>query len=373
MSATLSIKSLSEYFGDCVPCLQIMGRQFPVEQFFLEDIIEKISYTLTSEYERKYENIDDISASNLSFPSDTNLSASLNVMNRMDLTKINYDLISELVKFIIETNPANTSAIEEGSCLIFLPGLKSLNQCYEKLAEDFTIRNESKLHLLLLHSKLDKMTQSLIFNSSPKGKFKVVISTNIAETGITIPDVTYVIDSCRAKEVRFDLKKNLSLLVDVTISKSNLKQRQGRAGRIRSGQSFHLLPRYQIEKMAITQKPEISRLSLEEICIKFASLNSNDILGTFNELIEPPSSIKVINAIEVLQSASILGPDEKLTYLGNFIKKFPLDFRLGKMLAYGIVFGSLNQVITICSILSTEKSLFSKFNSIFNSGFHIFN
>ncbi|EEB87124.1 hypothetical protein MPER_15655, partial [Moniliophthora perniciosa FA553] len=98
-----------------------------------------------------------------------------------------------------------------------------------------------------LHSALSSENQSAVFDIPPPGIRKIVIATNIAETGITIPDITCVIDSGKHREMRFDEKRQISRLVETFIAKSNAMQRSGRAGRVRSGLCFHLFTRLRFD------------------------------------------------------------------------------------------------------------------------------
>ncbi|OUM67572.1 hypothetical protein PIROE2DRAFT_34796, partial [Piromyces sp. E2] len=106
--------------------------------------------------------------------------------------------------------------------------------------------------IIALHSSLEQSNSDgakTLFNPSPKGIRKIVLSTNIAETGVTIPDVVYVIDSGKVKETRYDDKKKLTLFKEVFISQANAKQRKGRAGRIRPGKCFHLYTKKRHDEM----------------------------------------------------------------------------------------------------------------------------
>ena len=93
---------------------------------------------------------------------------------------------------------------------------------------------------MALHSVLSSEDQSSAFDIPPPGVRKVVIATNIAETGITIPDVVYVIDCGKVKEIRYMETSQMSSLEEVFVSKASARQRQGRAGRVQEGICFRL-------------------------------------------------------------------------------------------------------------------------------------
>ena len=93
----------------------------------------------------------------------------------------------------------------------------------------------SQVRILPLHSSLSSQEQSRVFDVPPPGIRKIVISTNIAETSVTIPDVVFVVDTARVKENRYDETSQLSVLEEAWVSQANGRQRRGRAGRVRSG------------------------------------------------------------------------------------------------------------------------------------------
>jgi ATP-dependent RNA helicase DHX29 len=283
-----------------------------------------------------------------------------NTIAKMDPKLINFDLISYIIRFIIEENPAKVESLNAGSVLVFLPGLWEISKCAEILNQDFLVKGHSPLLILPLHSGLSNQEQSLVFKQSPVGKLKVVLSTNVAETGVTIPDAVYVIDSVRAREITFDQKRGITRLVDIFISKANVKQRMGRSGRIRPGISFHLVPLETFEKLPDDQKPEMVRLPLEEVCLKMAQmdLDIGSLSETFQALIDPPPVQNVDKAILSLKRIKALNEEELITNLGKLLGQIPLDVRVGKILVFGLFLGALDPILTCCALLSLGKSPF---------------
>ncbi|TFJ94995.1 Clp protease ClpP [Platysternon megacephalum] len=120
-----------------------------------------------------------------------------------------------------------------------------------------------------LHSSLSSEDQQSVFLKPPVGVTKVIISTNIAETSITIDDVVFVIDSGKMKEKRYDPSKGMESLEDTFVSKANALQRKGRAGRVASGVCFHLFSSHHYNHQLIKQQlPEIQRVPLEQLCLR---------------------------------------------------------------------------------------------------------
>ena len=137
----------------------------------------------------------------------------------MDYDKINYDLIESVLEHILEDDEYP----KEGSILVFLPGLQEIMTLHDQVAKHPLIGQKCKL--LPLHSSLTSEEQALIFSKTSKRK--IVISTNLAETSITIDDCVFVIEVGKMKEKRFDPSKNMESLDTIWVSKANALQRKG--------------------------------------------------------------------------------------------------------------------------------------------------
>ncbi|XP_021117077.1 ATP-dependent RNA helicase DHX29 isoform X4 [Heterocephalus glaber] len=287
MSATVDSEKFSTYFTHC-PILRISGRSYPVEVFHLEDIIEETGFILEkdSEYCQKFlEEEEEITINVTSkagvikyqeyIPLQTGTSADLNPFYQkyssrtqhailyMNPHKINLDLILELLVYL-DKSPQFRSI--EGAVLIFLPGLAHIQQLYDLLSNDRRFYSE-RYKVIALHSILSTQDQAAAFTLPPPGVRKIVLATNIAETGITIPDVVFVIDTGRTKENKYHESSQMSSLVETFISKASALQRQGRAGRVRDGFCFRIYTRERFENFMEYSVPEILRVPLEELCL----------------------------------------------------------------------------------------------------------
>ena len=232
MSATVNSKLFSEYF-DGAPVLNIPGRTFPVQQIFLEEILERSGFVLEpdSNFCKKISKKDeeqlmqeleyaDVTSSN-KMPSrsirDENLKLS-EVLARysdcskvtckslflMDPIKINPELIECILMYICEGSK-EAGWPTKGTILVFLPGLAEIQSVYDNLMDSKEFNSRSGKYLLLpLHSSLTNEEQALVFKRAPSGMRKIILSTNIAETSITIDDCVFVVDSGQMKEKHFD-------------------------------------------------------------------------------------------------------------------------------------------------------------------------
>uniref|UniRef100_A0A8B9YGA8 ATP-dependent RNA helicase DHX29 n=1 Tax=Bos mutus grunniens TaxID=30521 RepID=A0A8B9YGA8_BOSMU len=288
MSATVDCEKFSTYFTHC-PILRISGRSYPVEVFHLEDIIEETGFVLEkdSEYCQKFLEEEEEITINVTtkaggikkyqeyIPVQTGTSADLNPFYQkyssrtqhailyMNPHKINLDLILELLTYL-DRSPQFKNV--EGAVLIFLPGLAHIQQLYDLLSTDRRFFSE-RYKVIALHSILSTQDQAAAFTLPPQGVRKIVLATNIAETGITIPDVVFVIDTGRTKENKYHESSQMSSLVETFVSKASALQRQGRAGRVRDGFCFRMYTRERFEGFMDYSVPEILRVPLEELCL----------------------------------------------------------------------------------------------------------
>lgn len=194
----------------------------------------------------------------------------------------------------------------------------------------------------------------IVFDRVKDGFVKVVLSTNIAETGLTVPDVTFVIDTAKAREMSFDSTLNLTVLREIVVSKSNCLQRRGRAGRTQSGIYYNILPKSAFDSLPDHRPPELMRLPLEGICLKARAIlgsKAGSLKSLFEECLDPPPSRNIEKAVTLLQQLQAMTKSEELTPLGIHLSKLGLDVRLGKMLLYAVVFRCLDPILTISACL----------------------
>ncbi|CAL1529712.1 unnamed protein product, partial [Lymnaea stagnalis] len=383
MSATLDSAKFSSYFNHC-PVINIPGRTFPVEIFYLEDVIEMTGYVVDEDSPYAISSrhlVQEASASveitqkggdkskqNVTWTQEdiskidrTNLAAekyslrTRNAVSRLNLHRINIDLIVELLK-TLESSPLFKET--PGAVLIFLPGLADIQELYDNLTTQRQFSNPSKYQIYALHSVLSSQDQSKVFAVPPQGIRKVVLATNIAETGITIPDVVYVIDSGKAKENRYMETSQMSALEEVFISKANCKQRAGRAGRVREGLCFRLYTQAQYKDFKAYSTPELLRVPLEELCLNIMKCCYGKPYEFLCGALDPPQPTAVSRAMSLLREVGACESDESsLTPLGHHLAALPVDVRIGKMLLLGAIFGCLEPVAVIAAVM-TDKSPF---------------
>jgi HrpA-like RNA helicase len=262
MSATIDSAVLCNYFN--CKAIEIPGFTYPVTDIYLEKILADTGYRpgnlnvklgKTSAESEEYSE-DDFEIDSL----DTNTTNRLLRLERHRNFKIDLGLISATVKHICQKQ-------EEGAILIFLPGIMEIKTCISRIKEDLKSANAGDFEIFPLHSNLTSKEQSAVFRKMPPGKRKIVVSTNIAETSVTIDDVVFVIDTGRVKEM--GLVNSVLSLTETWASSAACKQRRGRAGRVRPGFAYKLFTsKFAKRHMQSFTKPEILRLPLEKLCLQ---------------------------------------------------------------------------------------------------------
>ncbi|KAG5596422.1 hypothetical protein H5410_037654 [Solanum commersonii] len=237
---------------------------------------------------------------------------------------------------------------EDGAILVFLPGWEDINRTRERLRASHYFNDQSKFSVIPLHSMVPSVEQKKVFRHPPPGCRKIVLSTNIAETAITIDDVVYVIDSGRMKEKSYDPYNNVSTLQSSWVSKASAKQREGRAGRCQPGICYHLYSKLRAASLPDFQVPEIKRIPIEELCLQVKLLNPDCKIEEFlQKTLDPPVYETIRNAIIVLQDIGALSFDEKLTELGERLGSLPVHPLTSKMLLISILLNCLDPALTI--------------------------
>ena len=241
---------------------------------------------------------------------------------------------------------------DEGGILIFLPGEKIIKDCMKMLDHAYYAK---RIHTLPLYGRLSKEDQERVFLPPPKGKKKVIISTNIAETSITISDITTVIDLGLAKLNFYNPHTFTSSLVETQVSKASCNQRKGRAGRTQPGTCYRLYPRKDFETRPMYTTEEIYRTDLSEVLLQMADLGITDFQGF--DFISPPGKESIAGAIDTLNMLGALDKDNSLSPIGKLMTAFPLEPRISRIIVESIMRypASLDDILIATSFLSANS------------------
>ncbi|KAI5804159.1 P-loop containing nucleoside triphosphate hydrolase protein [Peziza echinospora] len=310
MSATLDAQKFQRYFHDA-PLLAVPGRTHPVEIYY------------TPEPERDY------------------VEAALRTVLQIHATEA------------------------EGDILLFLTGEEEIEDACRKikLEADELMRETDcgPVSVYALYGTLSPAQQQRIFDPAPPPRKpggqpgrKVIVSTNIAETSLTIDGIVYVVDPGFSKQKVYNPRIRVESLLVSPISKASAQQRAGRAGRTRPGKCFRLYTESAFQKELIEQTyPEILRSNLASTVLELKKLGIDDLVHF--DFMDPPAPETMMRALEELNYLACLNDDGELTALGRMASDFPLDPALAVMLINSPEFRCSNEMLSLTALISVPQ------------------
>ena len=270
-----------------------------------------------------------------------------------DDSECDYDLIESLLTYICNSEYTRNG---DATILIFLPGWETISTLSRQLEGSDFFGNTKLFKIIPLHSGIPKALQREAFKPTPRGTMKIVLSTNIAETSVTIDNVTVVIDTGRSKEKGYDPHLKLSSLKEDWISQSSARQRKGRAGRTRPGVCFRLYSSRRYNSLPPYQESEMLRSSLEELALicKIMGLapghrnNMDDLHSFLLKAMDPPHTLSITNALDLLENIDCLDKNTgEVTPLGYVVSQFPVDPCVGRQIVMGLITGCGPNIIRV--------------------------
>ncbi|KZP24231.1 P-loop containing nucleoside triphosphate hydrolase protein [Athelia psychrophila] len=258
-------------------------------------------------------------------------------------------------------------AEDEGDVLLFLTGEEEIEDACRKIkleADDLINQDPDSVGPLIcipLYSSLPPQQQQRIFDAAPKPRMpggppgrKIVVSTNIAETSLTIDGIVYVVDPGFSKQKVYNPRIRVESLLVSPISKASAQQRAGRAGRTRPGKCFRLYTEKDfMSELEEQTYPEILRSNLANTVLELVKLGVKDLVRF--DYVDAPAPETLMRALELLNYLSALDDDGNLTALGGIMAEFPLDPQLAKMLIVSPEFKCSNEILTITAMLSVPN------------------
>ena len=233
-----------------------------------------------------------------------------------------------------------------GDVLVFLPGEREIREVARYLRGRLTENDE----IVQLFSRLSSLRQARIFK--PGSKRRVILSTNVAETSLTVPRVRHVIDSGLARVSRYNPRRKLQQLPVEPISQDNAEQRRGRCGRESAGICVRLYSETDLLSRSTTHPAEIQRTHLADIILRLKRIGVDDIDGF--PFFEQPERRLLNDGYSVLQEIGAIDPDRRLTTLGRDLSRFPIDPRLARVLAAAGTFCCVREALIIVSGLAVQ-------------------
>ncbi|KAL3700626.1 hypothetical protein R1sor_018648 [Riccia sorocarpa] len=308
MSATLEAEKFQAYFNGA-PLMKVPGRLHPVEIFYTQDP------------ERDY--------------------------------------LEAAIRTVVQIHICEAP----GDILVFLTGEEEIEDACRKITREVQNLGDQvgPVKVVPLYSTLPPTMQQKIFEAAPPplkeggppGR-KIVVSTNIAETSLTIDGIVYVIDPGFAKQKVYNPRIRVESLLVSPISKASAHQRAGRAGRTQPGKCFRLYTEKSFQNDLHPQTyPEILRSNLANVVLTLKKLGIDDLVHF--DFMDPPAPETLMRALELLNYLGALDDDGNLTEMGELMSEFPLDPQMSKMLVISPKFNCSNEILSITAMLSVPN------------------
>ncbi|GAN03267.1 ATP-dependent RNA helicase DHX34 isoform X5 [Mucor ambiguus] len=325
MSATINAELFAQYFD--APTLVIPGKMYSVKVHYWP--FEEQDKNLVDEAAYRKRQAEVVKRS---------------IPSRSSMVKA--EPYIKVLEYIDQSVPAE----ERGDLLIFMSGINEITTLAEEL-NVYALKSK-KWIVLMLHSSLTVEDQEKVFDSPAEGIRKCIISSNIAETSITIDGIRFIIDSGKVKEMNHDPASKLSRLSEFWISKASAKQRTGRAGRTGPGECFRFYSEKEFNHFHDFAIPEIQRETLDPLMLQIKSMGLGN--PRVFDYIEAPSMDFINSSMDFLFNLGAIDANEKLLGLGLVLSKLPVDCIVGKMLILG-VFNIVDPILTIAAGMSVQS------------------
>ncbi|XP_043842067.1 ATP-dependent RNA helicase TDRD9 [Dromiciops gliroides] len=349
MSATINCREFADYFAVPVQnkmnpayVFEVEGKPHTIEEYYLNDLVHVNHIRLPTQ-----------------------------LMDEPMITKEMYEVAISLIQLFDEldmkengdkTLLSTNFVSERSSVLVFLPGLGEINYMLEFL----TNMVHKRLQVYPLHSSVTLEEQNNVFLTPVPGYRKIILSTNIAESSVTVPDVKYVIDFCLTRTLVCDEDTNYQSLRLSWASKTSCNQRKGRAGRVSKGYCYRLIHKdFWINCIPDHVVPEMLRCPLGSTILKVKLLDMGEPRALLATALSPPSLGDIERTILLLKEVGALAVsgqreeenphDGELTFLGRVLAQLPVDQQLGKLIVLGHVFGCLEECLIIAAALSLKN------------------
>lgn len=326
-SATIDAKRFSDHFslnGKSAPVIEVSGRLFPVEQ--------------------RYEPLEP----------DTKPDGKKESKEAKEIP----DAVAEAISKVWRDGASGA-----GDVLVFLPGEREIRDCAEVLRKDHVLQQRFHPDILSLFARQSVAEQERVFN--PGNGRRIILTTNVAETSLTVPNIRYVVDSGLARVKRYSYRNKVEQLQIEPISQAAANQRAGRCGRVSDGICIRLYSEQDYLNRPKFTDPEILRSSLAAVLLRMSSLR----LPRIQEFpfIDKPLGRAIADGVQLLDELGAIVYDDssndgdkdinnsfKLTPTGKQLADLPLDPRIGRMLLAAKEQNALREVTIIASALATQ-------------------
>ncbi|NIZ93550.1 ATP-dependent RNA helicase HrpA [Kineococcus rubinsiae] len=329
-SATIDPQRFADHFGGA-PVLEVSGRTYPVEVRYRPLLAAEADGTADEDDESD----DGVGETDDGWLPDDD----------RDQTEGVLDAVREL------------AAEGPGDILVFLPGEREIRDTADALQPLLLEREFRGTEVLPLFARLSAEEQHRVFRTT--GHRRIVLSTNVAETSLTVPGIRYVVDVGTARISRYSVRTKVQRLPIERISQASANQRAGRCGRVADGICIRLYSAKDFESRDEFTQPEILRTNLASVILQMTSLGLGDIAAF--PFVEPPEQRSITDGLQLLAELGAIEDARagdrgvpRLTRIGRDLAKLPIDPRLGRMVLEGHRNSCLHEVLVVVAALSVQ-------------------
>lgn len=332
--------------SDSIDVFSADSRKFPINIMYIRDFIDLANHQIVIKYLEAKEK-----------------DCSLFVLNELESIFKNQrgaepeeiePLLFLLAARVILYHVLRYPDVKNDTFLVFLPGIQEINQMNETL-QNLLTDDFDKLDIIMLHSTIPENEHKKVLKPPKNMTKRIILSTNIAESSITLPDVSYVIDFCCSREIFFSQRTMTESLVLVWAAKAALKQRAGRSGRVSIGTVFRILSSPFYSELKDYPIPEMQRTCLDKITLKLKLMNFTNPKKILLETIQPPSIEQIEASEEFLKEMGAIDRTGKISRLGRIYVDMPFDIRVTRLCVFGIIFHCVSDALLCASVIASEK------------------
>lgn len=318
-SATIDVEKFSAHFANA-PIISVSGRTYPVDIIYQDPL----------ELGRADNH-------------DTEASAGDKKAIETDDDVLLTSVLHAIKTFEAIERQQNQSA---GDILVFLSGERDIRELALALRKQALKHTE----ILPLYARLTQNEQQKIF--LPHSGRRIVLSTNVAETSLTVPGIRYVIDTGLARISRYSIQSKVQRLPIEPVSQASANQRAGRCGRVSNGICIRLYSEQDFLSRPLFTDPEIQRTNLSAVILQMLQLR----LGEIHQFpfVEPPDTRAINDGFKLLNELGAITSDRQLTSKGRLMARLPADPRLARMLIEAGEHNCLYEMLIIVSALGVQ-------------------
>lgn len=306
-SATIDLERFSKHF-DNAPVVEVSGRTYPVEMLY------RPLHEMEGEDDKA-----------------------------VDLQQGILAAVDELIEIDLAKRSGGP-----GDILVFLPGEREIRETADVLRKADLRDTE----VIPLYARLSLTEQNRVFHEQRKAGRRIVLSTNVAETSLTVPGIRYVIDPGQARISRYSVRSKVQRLPVEAISRASANQRAGRCGRVAPGVCIRLYSEEDYLSRPEFTDAEIRRTNLAAVILQMLQLRLGDIRDF--PFVDPPDTRLINDGFKLLEELGAVDAKRQLTGIGRQLARLPVDPRIARMVIEASRQGALREMLVIASALSVQ-------------------